>query len=50
MHYILREKTDNGRVDRIQSSSLEEAVAFFIKRKQMDEETFHKLFFVELDE
>ena len=49
MFYILRGNTDKGRVDRIQSNSLEEATQFFIKRKQLDEETFHKLFFVELD-
>ena len=49
MFYILRGKSDKGRIDRIQSSSLEEATLFFIKRKQLDEETFHKLFFVELD-
>ena len=50
MFYILREKTDKGRVDRIQSNSLEEATLFFMKRKQMNEDIFNKLFFVELDE
>ena len=50
MFYTLRGKTDKGRVDRIQSSSLEEAILFFMRRKQLDEETFHKLFFVELDD
>ena len=50
MFYILRGKIDKGRVDRIQSNSLEEAIQFFIKRKQLDEEIFHKLFFVELDD
>ena len=43
MYYILREKTDNGRVDRIQSNSLEEATLFFMKRKQMNEQQAEKL-------
>ena len=34
----------------IEADSLEEATLFFIRRKQLDEETFHKLFFVELDD
>jgi hypothetical protein len=51
MYYILRIK-DGGkgsRVDRIESNSLEEAKSFFMSRKQMDEETFNKLYEVTED-
>ena len=39
-----------SRVDRIESNSLEEAKKFFINRKQMDEETFDRLYEVKEDE
>ena len=46
MHYILRLKGGGkgSRVDRTESNSLEEAKLFFMSRKQMDEETFNKLY------
>ena len=37
-------------VDRIQSNSLEEATSFFMGRKQMDEDTFNKLYEVKQDD
>ena len=46
MYYILRIK-DGGkgsRVDRIESNSLKEAKSFFMRRKQLDKETFNKLY------
>ena len=52
MHYILRLKGGGkgSRVDRTESDSLEEAVLFFISRKQMDKETFNNLYEVNKDE
>tara|TARA_B100000131_G_C17576312_1_gene393128 strand:- start:318 stop:476 length:159 start_codon:yes stop_codon:yes gene_type:complete len=52
MHYILRLKNGGkgSRVDRISSNNLEEAKLFFMSRKQMDEETFDKLYEVTEDE
>ena len=50
MHYILRLITDNSRVDSIPAGSLEEATEIFMNRKQMDRETFNKLYEVTLDE
>ena len=51
MHYILRLKNkQHSFADRIQSHSLEEAILFFIARKQIDEETFNKLYEVIKDE
>ena len=52
MYYILRLRGEGrqGRVDRIQSDSLEKATLFFMKRKQMDEKTFNKLYEVKQDE
>ena len=50
MYYILRLKNrEHGRVDRIQAHSLTEAKLFFVARKQMDKETFNKLYTVEED-
>jgi len=37
-------------VDRIQSSSLEQAKIFFMQRKQMTEKQFDKLYEVTIDE
>ena len=50
MNYILRLKSDNSRVDSIPSRNIEEAIEYFIKRKQMDKETFNKLYEVGEDE
>ena len=52
MYYILRLKNGGkgSRVDRIESNSLEEAKIFFMRRKQMDEETFDRLYEVTEDE
>ena len=49
MYYMLRIKGGGkgSRVDRIESNSLEEAKKFFMNRKQMDEETFDKLYHIE---
>ena len=44
MEYILRLKSDNSRVDSIKSSSLEEAKLFFMRRKHLDDKTFHNLY------
>ena len=50
MHYILRLKNEqHSRADRIQSKSLEEARLFYIARKQIDEETFDKIYEVTED-
>ena len=49
-YYTLRLKNSNDTIDRIRSNSLEEATMFFIRRKQMDEETFDKLYEVKIDE
>ena len=51
MFYILRLKNEqHSFADRIQSHSLEEAKSFYMGRKQMDEETFDRLYDVELDD
>ena len=52
MHYILRLKGGGkgSRVDRVEANSLEDAILFFMSRKQMDEETFNNLYEVEEDE
>ena len=51
MYYILRLKNEkHSFADRIQSKSLEEARLFYIARKQIDEETFNKLYEVEKDD
>ena len=46
MYYILRIKGGGkgSRIDRVESNSLEEAKEFFMNRKQMDKETFNKLY------
>ena len=44
MIYDLLLKSSKETIDRIHSDNLENATLFFIKRKQMDEETFHKLY------
>ena len=49
MYYILRLSEGKARVDRIQSSSLEQAKLFFMQRKQMDKTTFESLYYVEED-
>ena len=51
MYYILRLAGGGkgSRIDRIESKNLEEAVAFFMNRKQMDRETFNKLYEVTED-
>ena len=48
--YNLILKASNEVVDRIQSSSLEQAKLFYMKRKQMDEKTFDKIYEVKEDE
>ena len=52
MYYILRlrDVEEGSRVDRVESTSLENAKLFFMERKRMDEETFNKLYEVTLDE
>ena len=50
MTYDLRLKVDNSRVDAIHASSLEEANYIFMTRKQMNKETFNKLYEVKEDE
>tara|TARA_R100000781_G_C3971875_1_gene90430 strand:- start:125 stop:286 length:162 start_codon:yes stop_codon:yes gene_type:complete len=50
MNFVLRLKTDESRVDSIPSKSKEEAIIVFMSRKQMDKETFNKLYKVEEDE
>jgi len=45
--YCLILKSNNEVVDRIQSSSLEQAILFFKARKQLDEETFDHIYDVE---
>tara|TARA_B100000287_G_scaffold409550_1_gene437018 strand:- start:763 stop:924 length:162 start_codon:yes stop_codon:yes gene_type:complete len=42
--YILRLKNGKERVDRISANSLEEAISFFIRRKQMDEKSFNRIY------
>mgnify|MGYP003661110458 FL=1 len=44
IYYILRLKSDNARVDRTKALSLEEATTFFMRRKQLDDKTFHNLY------
>ena len=48
-YYILRLKSDNSRVDRIQAKNLKEARENYIMRKQLDEKTFDKLYDVSED-
>ena len=48
MYYALRLKSNDERIDRIKSDSLENAKLFFMQRKQMDEKSFDKLFHVTL--
>ena len=50
MMYKLILKGAGESIDRIHSNSLEEARMFFMRRKQMDEETFNKLYEVIEDE
>ena len=40
---------EHSRADRIQSNSLKEAKLFYMRRKQMDAETFDKLYIIEKD-
>lgn len=47
--YILILKGADEVVDKIQSSSLEQAKLFFMQRKQMSEEQFDKLYEVKED-
>ena len=48
-YYILRLKSDNSRVDRIQAKDLKDARETYILRKQLDEKTFDKLYEVSKD-
>ena len=52
MYYILRliGGGRGSRVDRVEAKDIEQATYFFITRKQMDEETFHKLYTVVEDD
>ena len=47
MYYVLRLKSDNSRVDNIESNSLDEAKSFYLGRKQMNEKTFDKMYYIE---
>ena len=48
MFYILRlNNTHSDRVDRLDAKDEEEAKLFFMSRKQMDEQTFDKLYLIE---
>ena len=47
--YILRLNRDSSRVDRINANNMEEAKEFFMARKQMDSETFNKIYSVQED-
>tara|TARA_R100001082_G_scaffold83545_1_gene50295 strand:- start:173 stop:334 length:162 start_codon:yes stop_codon:yes gene_type:complete len=50
-YYILRLKNEkHSRVDRIPASDLSEATEIYILRKQMNRETFNKLYEVTKDE
>ena len=50
-YYTLRLKNEkHSRVDRISSNNLREAVSFFMRRKQMDEKTFNKIYEVKKDD
>ena len=49
MHYILRLNSDNSRIDNIQAKNIESAKLFYMRRKQMDAETFDKLYIIEKD-
>ena len=46
-HYSLLLKNTESVVDTIESNSFEDARAFYIARKQMDEKTFDNLYHVE---
>jgi hypothetical protein len=50
MNFVLRLKSDGSRVDSIPSKSKEDATISFMSRKQMDKETFDKLYEVREDE
>ena len=51
MNWVLRLKSSdrNNRVSVCEANTKEEAVNFFIQRKQTTEDTFHKLYYVEMD-
>ena len=44
MHYILLLRSSDEFADRTSASTLEEATNFFIRRKQMEFDTFHSLY------
>jgi len=46
MYYVLKLKSNDEQIDRIKSDNTENAKMFFMTRKQMDEESFDKLFYV----
>ena len=48
-HYILRLKDGKARVDRILAKDRTEAKYLYMRRKQMDAETFDKLYIIEKD-
>ena len=48
--YNLFLKNHKEIIDKIPASNLQEAIFFFMNRKQMDEETFNKLYEVIEDE
>ena len=51
MNWVLRLKSSdrNNRVSVCEANNKEEATNFFILRKQTTEDTFHKLYYVEMD-
>ena len=51
MNWVLRLKSSdrNNRVSVCEANTKEEAVNVFIQRKQTTEDTFHKLYYVEMD-
>ena len=51
MNWVLRLKSSdrNNRVSVCEANNKEEATNFFIQRKQTTEDTFHKLYYVEMD-
>jgi|TARA_B100000287_G_scaffold223347_1_gene210735 hypothetical protein len=50
MYNLILKSESREVIDRISADSLQEATAFFIGRKQMDEETFNKLYEVKQDD
>ena len=44
MHYILLLRASDEFADRTSASTIEEATNFFIRRKQMEFDTFHSLY------